>query len=141
MYELDFKTSLSIQTGVDLRIIEELFKKHFKVFDIALALIEKHNVDSEKLGKFWGDYLGFAYVDPNKCIVNQDYVKKVGINFIEINKVLPLYKFGKAVTVCTSNPTNPSIIELTQKKLEELVSPVFCFPFDIKTYLQSNNLK
>lgn len=141
MYNSDFKDYLARKTGVNISIIDELFKKHFNIFDVALALIEQYKVDKEKLGRIWGDYLGFAYVDPNKSIVNQDYIKKVGISFIEMNKVLPLYKLGKAVTFCTSNPTNPSIITHTQNKLGEIVSLVFCFPFDIKNYIQANNLK
>lgn len=142
MYGEDFKDYLSKQTGVDFKIIDELFKKvPFNIFDVAIALIDKYGVNSEKLGRLWGDYLGFAYVNPNKSIVNNDYIEKMGISFIEINKLLPLYKLGKAVTCCTSNPTNPSIELHTQKKLGELVSLVFCFPFDIKTFIKNNNLK
>lgn len=141
MYNSDFKPYLAKKTGIDITILDDLFKKHFNIFDAALILIEKHGVDKEKLGRAWGDYLGFAYVDPNKSIVNQEYIKKVGISFIEMNKLLPLYKLGKAVTFCTSNPTNTSIVTNTQKKLGELVSLVFCFPFDIKAYLQREKLK
>lgn len=141
MYDSDFKDYLASKTGINIAILEELFKKYFNLFDIALILIEQYQVDKEKLGRIWGDYLGYAYVDPNKSIVDQEYIKKVGIGFIEMNKILPLYKLGKAVTFCTSNPTNPSIVGHTQKKLGELVSLVFCFPFDIKTYLQASKLK
>lgn len=141
MYDSDFKELLAKKTGIYIGIIEDLFKNHFNVFDAAQILIEKYHVDKEKLGRIWGDYLGFAYVDPNKSIVNHEYIDKIGISFIEMNKILPLYKLGKAVTFCTSNPTNPSIVEHTQKKLGELVSLVFCFPFDIKAYLQANKLK
>lgn len=140
MYDADFRNLLAQKTGVYIGIIEELFKKHFNVFDIAQILIERYHVDKEKLGRIWGDYLGFAYVDPNKSIVNQEYIDKLGITFIEMNKTLPLYKLGKAVTFCTSNPTNQSIVEHTQNKLGELVSLVFCFPFDIKTYLREKKL-
>lgn len=141
MYNSNFKTYLANKTGLNIIIINELFRKYFNLFDVALILIQKHGIDKEQLGRIWGDYLGFAYVDPNKSIVDQEYIKKVGINFIEMNKVLPLYKLGKAVTFCTSNPTNPSIVEHTERKIGEPVSLVFCFPFDIKTYLQSNKIK
>lgn len=142
MYDSNFKNYLARNTGVDIKILDELFNKvPFKVFDVALELIENYGVDKETLGRLWGDYLGFAYVDPNKSIVNQEYIKKIGISFIEMNKILPLYKLGKAVTLCTSNPENESIVGHTQRKLGELVSLVFCFPFDIKAYLQFNKLK
>lgn len=140
MYGEDFSKYISEKTGVSFTIVDELFKQNFNVFEAAQILIEKHGLDKEVLGRAWGDYLGFAYVDPNKSIVNQEYINKVGISFIEMNKILPLYKLGKAVTFCTSNPTNPSIVEHTQRKLGELVSLVFCFPFDIKTYLKEKKL-
>lgn len=142
MYDTKFKEYLARNTNVDIIILNELFNKvPFNVFNVAFELIEKYHVDKEQLGRLWGDYLGYAYVDPNKSIVNQEYIKKIGISFIEINKILPLYKLGKAVTLCTSHPENKSIIDHTQRRLGELVSLVFCFPFDIKTYLQSNNIK
>lgn len=141
MYNSEFATYLANKTGINTIILNQLFKKHFNAFDVALILIETFGIDKEKLGRIWGDYLGFAYVDPNKSIVDKEYIEKVGINFIEMNKVLPLYKLGKAVTFCTSNPTNPSIVEHTERKVGEPVSLVFCFPFDIKTYLKSNNIK
>lgn len=140
MYDSDFRELLAKKTGIYIGIIEDLFKHNFNVFDAAQILIEKYHVDKEKLGRIWGDYLGFAYVDPNKSIVNQEYIDKLGLTFIEMNKVLPLYKLGKAVTLCTSNPANTSIMEHTQKKLGELVSLVFCFPFDIKSYLREKKL-
>lgn len=142
MYDASFKDYLARNTGVDPKILNELFNRvPLKIFDVASELIEKYGVDKEMLGRLWGDYLGFAYVDPNKSIVNQEYIQKIGINFIEINKILPLYKLGKAVTLCTSHPDNQSIVEHTQRKLGELVSLVFCFPFDIKNYLQASKLK
>ena len=141
MYKSDFSQYLAEKTGISPAILSQLIEKNFNIFDVAQILIEKYDIDKEKLGRAWGDYLGYAYVNPNKSIVNQEYIDKIGISFIQMNKILPLYKLGKAVTLCTSNPTNPSIAGHTQKKLEELVSLVFCFPFDIKEYLEKNKLK
>lgn len=141
MYDADFKGYLAKNTGINIAILNELFAKHFNIFDVALELIEQHGIEKEKLGRIWGDYLECAYVDPNKSIVDQEYIKKVGITFIEMNKVLPLYKLGNAVTFCTSNPLNQSVVVHLQNKIGELVSLVFCFPFDIKAYLQNNKFK
>lgn len=141
MYKSDFNEYLSRHINIDANILSELISKNFNIYDVALLLIEKYGVNKEVLGRAWGDYLGYAYVDPNKSIVNREYIEKIGISFIQMNKILPLYKLGKAVTLCTSNPTNPSIEAHTQKKLGELVSLVFCFPFDIKEYIEKNKLK
>lgn len=139
MYDSDFKQYLSDNLGFDYDIIEKI-PSTVDIFNIAKVLIQIHKVDKGKLGKIWGSYLGFAYVDPNTSIVNQEYIKKAGMSFILENKALPLYKFGRAVTVSTSNPQNPFLQDKIEKKLEEIVSLVFCFPFDIQMYLRDNNL-
>lgn len=141
MYQADFKEYLSEKTGIDVEVIDNLFQNQVDIFKIALELIENHGIDEGELGKIWGDYLGYAYVDPNKTIVNKEFVEKVGVQFIKDNSAMPLYKFGRAVTVCTSNPHNPYIQDKLEKKLGEIVSFVFCFPFDIEIYLKFNNVK
>jgi hypothetical protein len=140
MYNSNFITYLSDQTELDFELLERLFQENSDVFDVALKLIEDYGIEAKHLGKFWGDYIGFAYVDPNTTIVNQEYIQKVGVDFIKQNKAIPLYKFGKAVTVCTSNPQSPFIQDKFEKKLGEIVSFVFCFPFDIEVYIKLNNL-
>lgn len=140
MYKSDFSEYLSKHIGISPAILSYLIEKNPNIFKVAQLLIEEYGVDKEKLGRAWGNYIGYAYVDPNKSIVNQEYIEKIGISFIQMNKILPLYKLGKAVTFCTSHPDNPAIEAHTQKKLGELVSLVFCFPFDIKEYLEKNQL-
>ena len=136
MYNSDFMEYLSDKTGVDFIIIDELSKRSTNIFDIATTLINLYGVDNKELGKIWGDYLGFAYVDPNSTIVKAEYIKKLGIDFIKTNKVIPLYKFGRAVTVSTADPNNPFMQDKLEKMLDEIVSLVFCFPFDVEDYLK-----
>lgn len=140
MYNSEFQNYLSKKTNIELSVIKRLFEKETDVFKIALILTEKYDVDEKFLGKIWGDYLGFAYVNPNSSIVNKEYARMLGEDFIKENSVLPLYKFGKAITVVTSDPQNPYIQDKIEKKLSEIVSFVFCFPFDIEIYLGFNNI-
>lgn len=140
MYDSDFLIYLSDKLGIDYEILEKV-PTTADIFNLAKVLIQIHKIEKAKLGKIWGSYLGFAYVDPNTSIVNPDYIKKAGINFILENRALPLYKFGRAVTVSTSNPKNPFLQDKIEKKLDEIVSLVFCFPFDIDVYLKNNNIK
>lgn len=138
MYDSKFQNYLSKKLDIDLEIIQNVFENRTDdAFESAKFLINDYNVDKNELGKIWGDYLGFAYVDPESSIVNAEFIDKVGIKFILNNKVLPLYKFGKAVTVLTPNPTNPFLQDKIEKKLEEVTSLVFCFPFDIENYLST----
>lgn len=131
MFSNKFRKYLSEKTGIDELILDELYYDSSDIFNIAMNLIEKYNVDRTELGRLWGDFLGYAYVDPNTTIINMDLVKKLGKEFIVKNKVIPLYKFGKAVTVCTSEPDNIYMQDVIEKKLGEIVSLVFCFPFDV----------
>ncbi len=131
MFSNKFRKYLSEKTGIDELILDELYYDSSDIFNIAMNLIEKYNIDRTELGRLWGDFLGYAYVDPNTTIINMDLVKKLGKEFIVKNKVIPLYKFGKAVTVCTSEPDNIYMQDVIEKKLGEIVSLVFCFPFDV----------
>lgn len=141
MYNSDFPEYLSDKTGIDLLLIDDLYEKKTDIFDIATILINKYGVDRQKLGKIWGDYIGFAYVDPNSTMVKEEYINKLGIDFIMKNNVLPLYKFGRAVTVSTPKPDNPFLQDKLEKMLDEIVSLVFCFPFDIENYIKLNKSK
>lgn len=140
MYDTDFLSYLSDNLDIDYETIAKV-PRTVDIFNLAKVLIQIHKIEKARLGKIWGSYLGFAYVDPNMSIVNQDYIQKAGIPFILENKAMPLYKFGRAVTVSTSNPKNPFLQDKIEKKLDEIVSLVFCFPFDIDVYLKNNNLK
>jgi len=142
MYKEDFHIYLSKNTKIDLETIKTLFEKNGDdVFQVALTLNSDYGIDKAKLGKLWGTYLGFAYVDPNTTIVKPEYLEKAGVNFILETQALPLYKFGRAVTVTTSDPLNPYLQNKMERKLDEIVSLVFCFPFDIKNYLVTHNIK
>lgn len=141
MYDSEFENYLAEKTGVDLLEISDLFEQFDKdVFQVAKVLINLREFDKAELGKIWASYMGFAYVDPNTSIVNEEFLQKAGVPFIMENKVIPLYKFGRAVTVATSNPINPFIQDKVEKKLGEIVSFVFCFPFDIENFLRKKRL-
>lgn len=139
MHNQNLETYLCQKINLDTEIIKSLFAKNKEnEFEIALILNSEYGIAKAELGKIWGSYFGLAYVDPNTSIINDEYIKKTGVDFIIKNKALPLYKFGKAVTVTTSDPTNPYLQDKLERRLEEIVSLVFCFPFDIENYLLIN---
>ena len=142
MYNKNFQIYLAQKTNLDINIIEALFEKNKdNLFNAALILNSDYSISKAELGKIWGSYLGFAYVDPNASIVKPEYIEKIGVKFILENQALPLYKFGRVVTVPTSDPLNPFLQAKMEKALDEMVSLVFCFPFDIENYLVTHNLK
>lgn len=141
MLEDEFREYLSRTTNIDIAIINDMFDENTNIFDVAQKLIYEEGVDRTKLGEIWGNWIEIAYVDPNSALVNEDYVDMLGSRFIKDNNCLPLYKFGKAITVATSNPKNPFIQDKLEKKLGSIVSLVFCFPFDIERYMDLHGLK
>lgn len=142
MYNEKFQIYLSEKTKIDFKIIKSLFIKYAEdIFNVVLVLNSDYGISKAELGKLWGSYIGYAYVDPNSSIANPEFLEKAGVKFILETQALPLYKFGKAVTVTTSDPLNPFLQAKMEKRLEEIVSLVFCFPFDIENYLVTHNIK
>jgi hypothetical protein len=137
----DFEDYLIERTDLEPAVISEIFKNNSDTNRIAKILIDRYGIKKEILGRIWGDYLGFAYVEPNNSIVKKVLIEKLGEDFILENKVLPLYKFGRAVTVCASDPKNPYLQDKIEKALGEIVSLVFCFPSDIEEYIAKNRTK
>ncbi|MDD3237136.1 MAG: hypothetical protein PHV37_03465 [Candidatus Gastranaerophilales bacterium] len=138
MFKPEFLEYLVDKTGLDIILIGTLMEGSQDSYEVAKKIITECGIEKQKLGEIWGNYLGFAYVDPMNTLVDKQYVNKLGKEFILSNHVLPLCKFIRAVTIATSDPLNPYIQDKIEKRLDELVSFVFCFPFDIEEYLNKN---
>ena len=142
MYNENFQLNLAKKINIDAEIIKKLFEDNKEdVYKVALALISDYEISKEKLGKIWGNCLGYAYVNPNVSIVKPEYVKKLGAKLIKKYQALPMYKFGEALTVATSDPYNPYLQVKMEKLLDEVVSFVFCFSFDIENYISTNRIQ
>lgn len=137
MSSSNFEDFLSEKTELDPEVIAELFKNYQDKFRVAKVLIDRYGLQKEALGRLYGDFIGFAYVEPTKSIIKKAYIDQLGKKFLSDNNVLPLYKFGKAITVCASDPKNPYLQDKLEKILGEIVSFVFCFPSDIEDYLNN----
>lgn len=133
-----FKYYLAEKANLDLLKVEKYYKKYKKPFLVAKKIIECENVIPHKIGEIYATYLGLAYVNPNESVVDKQYLETLGLGYVIEAKVLPLYKFGKAVTVATCYPQNVYLQDRLEKKLKELVSFVFCFPHDIDFYISQH---
>lgn len=138
--QIELIQHLSKRTGIQEKELLDILDKGIKDFYLAAVIIDKYSIRKDVLGKYWGEYLGFTYVDPLDSITNMEYIKKAGLEFIIRYNILPLYKLGKAVTVAMSEPENPFLQNKVEDQLGELISPVFCFPFDIEHYILSESL-
>ena len=83
-------------------------------------------------------YLGFAYVDINNVIFDPQFMKSIPKDYLKMQVVLPLYKFGPAITVATARPTNPFLQNNIEKQLHSVISLVFSFPQDIINYIEEH---
>lgn len=117
--------------------VNDLLKER-TILEVAEYLIEKKVYDKETIGKAFGEYMGYTYVDINNVVFDPKYMTSLSIDYLKSNFVLPLFKFGNAVTVATSDPANPFLQGNIEKQLHSVVSLVFSFPSDIINFIEKN---
>lgn len=128
-----------LQKKLDLEpfLLRDLMKEH-SIFEVVDILVSNYNIDKEKIGQIFGGYLGYAYVDINNVIFDPQYMKSIPKEYLKMQVVLPLYKFGPAITVATARPTNPYLQNNIEKQLHSVISLVFSFPRDIINYIEKH---
>ena len=137
----EFANYLSKKLGLDPAILKKMLKRQ-TIFEVVEILISKHHIEKEKIGRIFSEYIGYTYVDVNDVIFDPQYMKLISKEYLKSKSVLPLFKFGTAITVATSNPTNPYLQNNIEKQLNSIISLVFSFPSDIIEYIDkkySNN--
>lgn len=128
-----------LQKKLDLEpfLLRDLMKEH-SIFEAVDILVSNYNIDKEKIGQIFGGYIGYAYVDINNVIFDPQYMKSIPKEYLKMQVVLPLYKFGPAITVATARPTNPYLQNNIEKQLHSVISLVFSFPRDIINYIEKH---
>ena len=128
-----------LQKKLDLEpfLLRDLMKEH-SIFEVVDILVSNYNIDKEKIGQIFGGYIGYAYVDINNVIFDPQYMKSIPKEYLKMLVVLPLYKFGPAITVATARPTNPYLQNNIEKQLHSVISLVFSFPRDIINYIEKH---
>lgn len=100
-------------------------------FAILLHLVNKAPESTDKLGRLWGDSLGVAHVNLQKTIFQNYVLQQIPENVARSFKIIPLYKFGEAITIATHDPLNQSIISKVESIIHTPISAVFSFPSEI----------
>ena len=128
-----------LQKKLDLEpfLLRDLMKEH-SIFEVVDILVSNYNIDKEKIGQIFGGYIGYAYVDINNVIFDPQYMKSIPKEYLKMQVVLPLYKFGPAITVATARPTNPYLQNNIEKQLHSVISLIFSFPRDIINYIEKH---
>ncbi len=133
----EFLNYLQKRLNFEPFVLRDLVKDH-SIFETAEILVKNYNVDKDKLGQIFAGYLGFAYVDINNVIFDPQFMKSIPKDYLKMQVVLPLYKFGPAITVATARPNNPFLQNNIEKQLHSVISLVFSFPQDIINYIEEN---
>jgi type IV pilus assembly protein PilB len=127
---LDLIVEKGFLTEEDRKNLEE--KTENDHFRLLLYLKEGGVAPKTVLGRLWGDSLGYAYVDLVKTFFQQEAVSLIPREYAVKYNVIPIYKFGNAVTVATSKPQNSDLIKSLSMVAKIDISPVFSFPGDIE---------
>lgn len=99
-------------------------------------LVQGSVTKKEKLCKLWADSLGFAYVDPEKSLIQYAAVQKLPEKFAKKFNVIPLYQFGDAITLATADPGNRAMLSQVEGAAKVPASPVFSLPDDIEDAIE-----
>lgn len=136
MNETEFFNKL-LETGIiDNKELERLKVKHKEDPFAIVCDIRKQNPESrEVLGRLWGDFINVSYINIEKTIFHNDLLDKLPQKYAIKYSAIPLYK-GLSVSVATPYVHNDIIIKEIEKIIEEPVSPVFCFPDDVKEAIE-----
>ncbi|MFH1139745.1 MAG: GspE/PulE family protein [Pseudomonadota bacterium] len=105
-----------------------LAKHHGDAFAVFLYLAEGGAAPAGELEKLWGDSLGYAYVDLDKTLFQQDVVQKLPLQVAQKHKMIPLYQLGPAVTLAMVDPADAQAAKEAEKHLGAAASPVFSMP-------------
>lgn len=99
---------------------------------ILIYLVQRGDLGKDELCRIWGDSIDFAYVNIEKTLFQANVAEMIPEKFARRHKVIPIYKFGPAVTVAAADPANRIIMERVEDMVRSPVSPVFSFPHDIE---------
>jgi type IV pilus assembly protein PilB len=101
-------------------------------FPILAHLIKKGVVQHAELGKLWGDFIGFPYVDLSKTLFQYQIVEILPDRFARKHKIILMYQFGDAITAAMKDPGNALVVEEVARITKSQISPVFAFPEEIE---------
>ena len=109
--------------------------KNFETPEFLNYLQKKLDLEPFLLRDLMKEHSIFEAVD---VIFDPQYMKSIPKEYLKMQVVLPLYKFGPAITVATARPTNPYLQNNIEKQLHSVISLVFSFPSDIINYIEKH---
>ncbi len=100
-------------------------------FAALLYLITERPELKNRLGKAWGDSIGFAYLDLETTVIQPEAVRQISREFAETHLVIPLYSFGGNLSVAAANPGDRNLETRVFEAFNLMPSFTFALPDDI----------
>jgi type IV pilus assembly protein PilB len=101
-------------------------------------LVQDEWIDRERAGQALAEAIGFTYVPLAQTLFQSSAQEKLPANEAKRFQALPVYRFGKAVTVAMAYPTHRESVAGLERLLMAPVSPVFSFPDEIARAIRVN---
>lgn len=112
-------------------VFPELKKAHDNALAVLESLCEKEPSKKNNLCKAWGDSVGYAYINMEKTLFQNEVIQLLTQPFCRDNLLIPLYNMGDHLTVAMCNPSDTIALKKTEKLVNCGISPVFSLPSDI----------
>jgi type II secretory ATPase GspE/PulE/Tfp pilus assembly ATPase PilB-like protein len=122
----------------DTDILKLLLARHGESLELVQALIDEKLLPKEDACRYWGDSLGFAYVDPFASIVTEEAVAKIPHDLARKAQALGLYVIDGMLTVAMADPANTRLVERMGNAIQCPISPVFALPKEIRDAISVN---
>ena len=101
----------------------------------ALAALEEllslQALPKDEICRLYGDTMGIAYVDLTRTIIQPEVVNLLPRDFAVAHSMIPLYRFGGAVTVASADPLNLTLRDDAARLIGQPVNAVFSPPCEI----------
>lgn len=104
--------------------------------ELLAEIVRENPGQKEKIGKFWGDLNGVAYVNLDRTVLNYELVRLLPREFALDAQMVPLVSFGDVVTIACARPKDERRFQEAENCISTFMSPVFSFPDEIEEYIE-----
>jgi type IV pilus assembly protein PilB len=99
----------------------------------AQLLVQYGYIDRDSAGEVLAATIDKTYVNLGKTLFQDAVLQLVPAEFAQQHKLIPLYKFGEAVTVAMVNPLDAKVITALEALLGAPASAVFCLADEVES--------
>lgn len=106
--------------------------------EFAQMVIADGYIDRDSAGEILAKLLNRTYVNLADTLFQPEVIERLPGEMARRYRAIPLYQFGKAVTIGMDSPNDGDAIKALENFLMAPVSPVFCFPDELESAIRVN---